>query len=70
VAELVGKGRARWIPAEFGTCLGRLGVLIEQLDFGEILAQTRPGLSSAPRRNFAPDSVIRTWTDYKTVSPE
>jgi hypothetical protein len=31
-------------PPELGASLGRVGRLIEQQDFGEVVAQARPGL--------------------------
>jgi hypothetical protein len=44
VAELVEKGWMRRIPAELGSSLGRVNVLIEQEDLGEIVAQACPSL--------------------------
>src|SRR6516162_5301271 len=44
VAELVGECGVGRVPAEFGSGLGRASTLIEQEDFGEIVAEARPGL--------------------------
>src|SRR5487761_197451 len=44
VPEFVGKRRARRAPAGVGPGLGRVGGLVEQQDFGEVVAEARPGL--------------------------
>src|SRR6185503_12753668 len=45
VAELLDESRTGWAPIEVGSRLGRVGALVEQEDFGEIVAEARPGLS-------------------------
>jgi hypothetical protein len=44
MAELVDKRRMGRIPAEFGPGLGRAGALIEEQDFGEVVAKALAGL--------------------------
>jgi hypothetical protein len=44
VAELVDECWMGRMPAELGSSLGRVGALIEQEDFGEIVAQACPSL--------------------------
>lgn len=44
VAELVGERRMGRMPAELGPGPGRVGALVEQQDFGEVVAQAGPCL--------------------------
>src|SRR5439155_12233302 len=44
VAELVDEGGSGRLPAEFGLGLGRVGALVEQEYFGEVVTEPGPGL--------------------------
>src|SRR5258708_22381411 len=48
VPEVVGKRRMGWLPAEFGPGPGGVGALVEQQDFGEVVAEAGPGLLIGP----------------------
>ena len=44
MAELLDESRTGRTPIEVGSRLGRVGALVEQEDFGEIVAEACPGL--------------------------
>jgi len=44
VAELLDESRTGRTPTELASRLGRIGALVEQEDFGEIVAEACPGL--------------------------
>src|SRR3954465_8268324 len=54
IAEFVDEPRMGRVPVELGACPRRVGALVEQEHFGEVVAQARPRLGVGPGHGSRP----------------